>query len=142
MLGNEGLLFDELYEKTKDCGRVQFVKLLMEKERENQELKKELQTKHDGFMASTDELCEYATENEKLRKQNDFLRERENKLQLIEMKEKEFTKWLENEINSYKNKNSYMVTDILGSYNLNDIELGLLKEILQKHKEILEDDKE
>lgn len=40
MLGNEKLLFDELYEKTKDCGRVQFVKLLMTKERENKELKK------------------------------------------------------------------------------------------------------
>lgn len=39
MLDNEKLLFDELYEKTKDCGRVQFVKLLMTKERENQELK-------------------------------------------------------------------------------------------------------
>ncbi len=40
MLGNEKLLFDELYEKTKDCGRVQFVKLLMTKERENKKLKK------------------------------------------------------------------------------------------------------
>ena len=39
MLDNEKLLFDEIYEKTKDCGRVQFVKLLMTKERENQELK-------------------------------------------------------------------------------------------------------
>ena len=37
------LLFDELYEKTKDCGRVQFINLLMEKERENQELKKQLE---------------------------------------------------------------------------------------------------
>ena len=36
------LLFDELYEKTKDCGRVQFINLLMEKERENQELKEQL----------------------------------------------------------------------------------------------------
>ena len=36
------LLFDELYEKTKDCGRVQFINLLMEKEREKQELKKQL----------------------------------------------------------------------------------------------------
>ena len=36
------LLFDELYEKTKDCGRVQFINLLMEKEREKQELKEQL----------------------------------------------------------------------------------------------------
>ena len=39
MLGNEKLLFDELYEKTKDCGRVQFVKLLMTKEQENKKYK-------------------------------------------------------------------------------------------------------
>lgn len=42
MLDENELLFDELYEKTKDCGRVQFINLLMEKEREKQELKKEL----------------------------------------------------------------------------------------------------
>ena len=42
MLDDNELLFDELYEKTKDCGRVQFINLLMEKERDNQELKKEL----------------------------------------------------------------------------------------------------
>ena len=42
MLDDNKLLFDELYEKTKDCGRVQFINLLMEKEREKQELKKKL----------------------------------------------------------------------------------------------------
>lgn len=42
MLDNEKLLFDDLYEKTKDCGRVQFVELLMTKERENKELKSQL----------------------------------------------------------------------------------------------------
>lgn len=36
------LLFDELYEKTKDCGRVQFINLLMEKEREIKELKEQV----------------------------------------------------------------------------------------------------
>ena len=43
MLDDNELLFDELYEKTKDCGRVQFINLLMEKERENQELKEQLE---------------------------------------------------------------------------------------------------
>ena len=37
------LLYNELYEKTQDCGRAQFVKLLMEKERENRELKSKLE---------------------------------------------------------------------------------------------------
>lgn len=36
---NEELLYNQLYEKTKDCGRTQFVKLLMEKEREIERLK-------------------------------------------------------------------------------------------------------
>ena len=42
LIDNEELLFNELYEKTKDCGRVQFINLLMAKERDNQELKKKL----------------------------------------------------------------------------------------------------
>ena len=37
MLDNEELLFDTLYEKTKDCGRAQFIKLLMGKERQQTE---------------------------------------------------------------------------------------------------------
>ena len=39
MMDENELLFDELYEKTKDFGRTQFVRLLMAKERENKELK-------------------------------------------------------------------------------------------------------
>lgn len=39
----EELLFNEIYEKTKNCGRTQFVRLLMDKERENKELKKQLE---------------------------------------------------------------------------------------------------
>ena len=60
MLDNEKLLFDELYEKTKDCGRIQFVELLMTKERENKELKLQLKgTTH----------CFDEEEHEKLKKQ-------------------------------------------------------------------------
>ena len=46
MLDENELLFDELYEKTKDCGRVQFINLLMEKERVIKELKKQLSNSH------------------------------------------------------------------------------------------------
>lgn len=38
-------------------------------------------------------------ENKKLKKQNKFLMKRENKLQVLEMKQKEFIKYLEKEIN-------------------------------------------
>ena len=40
---NEEILYNEIYEKTKDCGRTQFVKLLMDKERENQELRAKIE---------------------------------------------------------------------------------------------------
>ena len=38
---NEELLYNQLYEKTKDCGRTQFVRLLMDKERENKKIKEQ-----------------------------------------------------------------------------------------------------
>ncbi|MCI7554470.1 MAG: hypothetical protein MST00_03470 [Tenericutes bacterium] len=53
-----------------------------------------------------------------------------------ETQQKEFIKYLEDEIKFHKNRDSYMVADIHGSYDLNDIELKLLEEILQKYKEI------
>lgn len=34
---------------------------------ENEELKREVKTKYDGLMAITEEVCEYAKENDKLR---------------------------------------------------------------------------
>ena len=60
-------LFDELYEKTKDCGRVQFINLLMEKERENQELKEQLEVGKEQY----NDLVE---EKENLQEQLDYLR--------------------------------------------------------------------
>ena len=36
---NEELLYNQMYEKTAECGRTQFIRLLMDKERENQQLK-------------------------------------------------------------------------------------------------------
>lgn len=48
-----------------------------------------------------------------------------------------FIKYLEDEIKFYKNRDTYIVADILGSYDLNDINLKLLEEILQKYKSII-----
>lgn len=39
--------------------------LITNLKRENQKLKEQLKIKHDGFMASVDESCEYAEENQK-----------------------------------------------------------------------------
>lgn len=42
------LLFNKLYEKTKDCGRTQFINLLMQAERENKDLKRQLKLLRNG----------------------------------------------------------------------------------------------
>ena len=55
--------------------------------------------------------------------------------------QKEFINYLEDEIKFYKNRDSYMVEHIHGSYDLTQIELNILKEILQKYKSIIGDDK-
>lgn len=68
----------------------------------------------------------------------------DNYVQTVETQQKEFIKYLEDEIKFYKNRDSYVVVDIHGSYDLNNIELELLEEILQKYKEmgVVSDDKE
>lgn len=81
---------------------------------ENQELKKQLQIKHDGFMASTDELCEYAVENDRLKNQ-----------------QKEFIKYLEDEIEACNLTQNLIFNKIK--------ETKIYKEILQKYKEIIGD---
>lgn len=85
--------------------------------KENKKLKKQQENKYEKVGTLTSELL--YEENTKLINQ-----------------QKKFIKYLEDEIKFYKNKDSYMVADIHGSYDLNDIELKLLEEILQKYKEI------
>ncbi len=60
-----------------------------------------------------------------------------NEMYELKKQQQEFINYLEDEIKFHKNRDSYMVADIHGSYDLNDIELKLLKEILQKYKEII-----
>ena len=64
---NEELLYNQLYDKTKDCGRTQFVRLLMEKERENKNLKDEIY-KSNAVADTNKELAErYHKEIERLK---------------------------------------------------------------------------
>lgn len=133
MLDNEELLFDELYEKTKDCGRVQFVELLMTKERENKELKLQLKgTTH----------CFDEEDHEKLKKQVEEYKDKINWYENFEInktidklrikhnnQQKEFIGWLEAMSKMYENE--YKDIDIAGHYNC----------VLAKYKEIIGDDK-
>lgn len=59
--------------------------------------------------------------NIELTKQNEFLMKRENKLQVLEIKEKELIKWLENMLEDE--------TDIFSVVRV--------KDVLQKHKKII-----
>ena len=114
MLGNKKILFDEIYEKTKDCGRVQFVKLLMTKEKENQELKKQLEEYKGSQSCSFVNICK----NVKIA----------NYIQ-----QKEFIKYLEDEIQKKRKKST-----TLTSFTRNVLPL---QHCLQKYKEIIGDDK-
>lgn len=145
MLGNEKLLFDELYEKTKDCGRVQFVKLLMTKEKENQELKLELSGYRQAILEDKDMLG-LKEESKELKKQLTTYKilhrdckvdnlKNISKIEEMENQQKEFIKYLEDEIEK-ATTNPYTK---LSEYGMNRIHI--YKEILSKYKEIIGDDK-
>lgn len=138
MLDNEKLLFDEIYEKTKDCGRVQFVELLMTKERENKELKLQLKgTTH----------CFDEEEHEKLKKQVEEYKDKINWYENFEVnktidklrlkhnnQQKEFINYLENHIKQ--------MVDDYGSFKCDKTsvtsgEYKAYKEILQKYEGII-----
>lgn len=88
--------------------------------KENQELKKQLEDIT---------LCRDIASGHR-----EEVQDREN---ILLNQQKAFIKWLEDLIKFYKNRDSYMVADIHGSYDLNNIELELLEEILQKYKSII-----
>ena len=129
MLDDNELLFDELYEKTKDCGRVQFINLLMEKERDNQELKKELENEQNYSQSVFSDFQDYKEEASAY-------------LDKIENQQKDFIEYLESEINLFEKymKNiersdrphgDYPITYWSSKYRLNEV-----AEILSKYKEI------
>lgn len=112
------LLFNELYEKTKDCGRVQFINLLMEKERESQELKKQL-----------DELQTLY---------NNMFKCHCNRVQVETLlsQQKEFIEWLEIRI-----KDRDKVRKMHEPYSLSEERLSsqyfILQDVLSKYKKII-----
>lgn len=90
-------------------------------------------------------IIDLQQENQELKKQLEDEIKLRNKILIncvkLRNQQKEFIEYLENLIKFYKNRDTYIVADILGSYDLNNIELELLEEILQKYEEIIGDDK-
>lgn len=113
MLDENKLLFDELYEKTRNFGRFQFVKLLMAKEREIKELKKqldELQTLYNNMFKCH---CNRVQVETLLSQQKEFIEWLESNLEALEMCDREL-----------------ILTN-------NKKEIKAYKEVLSKYKEII-----
>lgn len=77
---------------------------------------------------------ELLEENKELKEQNEFLMERENELQVLEIKQKEFIKWLEDGIQKVKN------TEFLDE-RIQRAGLIAYNRCLRKYKKIVGDDK-
>lgn len=149
MLGNEKLLFDELYEKTKDCGRVQFVKLLMTKEQENQLLKEQvdylrrsIERKEETIIELEHERVPYENEYvEKLKKQLTTYQilhrdckvdnlKNISKIEEMENQQKEFIEWLENEIDRLEKTEFYIDSIQKAAIVTHEHNLSKYKEII------------
>lgn len=105
--------------------------------KENQELKKQLEKDKNKYIKKVEKLLANDIEPDP---EDFYLAEIEGKSndydKLLNC-QKEFKKWLEDKINFYKNRNSYMVSDIHGNYDLNQIELEFFEEVVKKYKEII-----
>ena len=119
------LLFNELYEKTKDCGRVQFINLLMEKERENQELKKQLDELQAVYNNMFKCHCNRVQVETLLSQQKEFIEYLESEMILFQ----EYMKEIEC---SDRCHGDYPITYWSSKYKLNEV-----AEILSKYKEII-----
>ena len=99
MLDDNELLFDELYEKTKDCGRVQFINLLMEKEREKQELKEQLDYLRSGEYLNQlrfeRDMLQHVVDNSEVSKVDKEFIDMTHKNTELLAQQKEFIEWLE-----------------------------------------------
>lgn len=115
--------------------------------KENKELKKQLKEKNEGFIASVEELTEYAEENERLKncycnRADCSSRIKDSKrydslVQKVEKQQKEFIEWLKNEI---KRMDKLMDTGAPKPYgeekHLYQNSKARYVEILSKYKEI------
>lgn len=123
MMDENELLFDELYEKTKDCGRTQFIRLLMQKERENQKLKEENQE----LKKQLEEKIKIGVADHK------YASECEDKVITMENQQKEFIEYMNKTIEELE-CDDYDDEEMKG-YLIQRIDI--FKEILSKYKSII-----
>ena len=104
------------------CEKEQLNSLVNSCQEEIRRLKKQLENKYSKIGTLTNEVL--YEENTKLINQ-----------------QKEFINYLEKKINAYRKAKPFFVEHIHGSYNLMELELNMLKEILANYREIIGGDR-
>lgn len=113
---------------------------------ENEELKKQLETKHDGFMASVEESCDLAKENEKLKERlkatKEVVEEHLKNEIYLKNKQKEFIDYLETEKNRLARECSQIYENGFGRVRLVSEDVhDEISRILEKYRSIIGCDK-
>ena len=124
------LLFDELYEKTKDYGRVQFINLLMEKERENNELREYFEAAKEVAKEHKKNEIKLKDRLEEQRKEYQEIKKQLSNSHQIKDQQKEFIEWLEQNI---ENEEYCYLAQNPGERCRKDV----FEEALSKYKEII-----
>ena len=146
------IIFNSLVGEKADC---QTVKSLLE---ENQELKSQLngttycfdEEEHERLKSEKEQLNSLVNScQEKIRQLKKQLENKYEKVGTLTSEllyeentklinqQKEFIKYLEDKIKKLENNHEHMVVDMFGSYDLNELDLDILKEVLQKYEETI-----
>lgn len=125
------LLFNKLYEKTKNCGRNQFVNLLMQAERENKDLKRQLKLLRNGEyfnqLKFERDLLRYLVDHGEVSKEDKkFIDMTHRNTQLLEENRK-YKEVIDKAI-KYIEQHAITVTDGTVTTNKHEL-LGILKEV-------------
>lgn len=125
------LLFNKLYEKTKDCGRTQFINLLMQAERENKALRRQLKLLRNGEyfnqLKFERDLLRYLVDHGEVSKEDEkFVDMTHRNTQLLEENRK--YKEVIDKATSYVEQHAITVTDGTVTTNKHEL-LEILKEV-------------
>ena len=98
---SDELLYNQIYEKTKECGRDQFIKLLMQKEIEVKELNRQLEYLRSGEyfnqLKFERDMLQYIVDNGEVSKEDKTYIDCTHRNTELLAQQKEFIQWLENE---------------------------------------------
>lgn len=130
------LLYNQIYEKTKDCGRNQFIKLLMQKEIEVKELNRQLKYLRSGeyfnqLRFERNMLQDVVDNMEVAPEDKAFIDCTHRNTELL-AQQKEFIEWLEQNIEN--ETHCYLSAD-----KNNRVRYDIFSEILSKYKEIIDE---